>query len=168
MTTENQTLVKADQGSLVPVTGGANVVSAQEFFRETPLNVFTSFDVTSEDGKIAIMSLMQSGTSAPIADLLNTEISVEHVLAHTVTLRDEDDKEVLADRIVLIDPDGNAFSAVSGGIRRSLQVLVALWGLPPWKPARTLKAVGVKTRAGWRTFNLVPVAKAKVVETAKK
>lgn len=138
------------------------VMSAQEFF-DAPLRMFTTLDLDTEEGKAAAIALTMSGTSTPLADNANTVIEVENILVHGVTLADKDGVEVYADRIVLISPTGQAYSCVSVGVRKSLQMLIAMYKLPPWKPARQLKLVPSRTRKGFTTFNLVPVVGAQVV-----
>lgn len=127
------------------------------------LDVWSSFP---DDPKNAptIIRLLQAG-AAKVADEINGEISVEHVLAHRVELEEvnKDTGEVsrvLADRIVLVEPDGTAYACVSTGVRKSLQYLMHYYGMPPWKPALKVKVEQLTTRRGFRTFILSPVARA--------
>ena len=64
----------------------------------------------------------------------------------------------LLDRIVLVEPNGDAYACVSDGVRKSLQLLMHYYGAPPWKPALKVKVEQVTTRRGFRTFILNPVA----------
>lgn len=157
-------------GTQLALPGAGVIVSSDEFFRGSQLRLFSSFDVTSDDGKIAIMTYAQSGLAMPLADMLGKEFDVQHLLMHVVELEDEDEPGVMvkAVRTVLVDPDGNAYAATSAGIVKSLQFLMGLWGQPPYKPARRVKVVTANTRKKRKVFNIVPVSVAKIVDNGAK
>jgi len=109
-----------------------------------------------------VFELIQTA-DGQVADLIGKEIAVEHIVAHSVEIVDEETGEVdEADRIVLVTPEGESYSCVSNGIRRSLTMLMALTGkMPPWKPALLLTIRQINTRRGRRTYilELAPPAK---------
>jgi len=122
------------------------------------LQIWTSFDPTTPAGKAAIVMHMQGEGATPIGDSLNTIVEVQHVLAHRVELLDESTGEIQeADRIVLIRADGSAVACVSAGIKRSLQLITSLYGLPPYNPPMALRIMQKTTRKGRRTYQLSPV-----------
>lgn len=122
------------------------------------LQIWTSFDPTTPAGKAAIVQHMQGDGATPVGDSLNTIVEVAHVLAHRVELLDESTGEIQeADRIVLIRADGSAVACVSAGIKRSLQIITSLYGLPPYDPPLALRITQKTTRKGRRTYQLSPV-----------
>lgn len=151
-------------GTQLALPGAGVIVNSDEFFRGSRLRLFSSFDVTTDDGKIAIMTYAQSGLAAPLADMLGKEFDIEHLLMHVVELEDEDEPGVMvqAVRTVLVDTEGNAYAATSAGIVKSLQFLMGLWGQPPYRPARRVKVVTANTRKKRKVFNIIPVVVAKV------
>lgn len=134
-----------------------NAAAAGSIFDPATLNMrlFTSFP-ESEAGKV--FELIQTSTGA-VADLIGKQIAVKHIVAHSVEIVDEDTGEVTdADRIVLVTPDGQSFACVSNGVRRSLQMIMALTNsMPPWDPAMVLEVSQKNTNKGRRTYILTPV-----------
>lgn len=168
MTTEN-----ANPTTAVATTGadgaaaGIQLGNLTEIF-DSPQRIFTSLDTSTKLGRAMTMVYMQTGSALQLTDHLEKPISVQDFIVHSVQFADKDGVDVQTDRIVLISPDGTAYAAVSGGVRRSLQQLMVMFGVPPYKPAVVIKAVGVKTRGGFRAVTLVPVIealKAQVVES---
>lgn len=79
---------------------------------------------------------------------------VSDVMIHMVPVKSDTDEETLAPRTVLISPDGKTAAFVSDGILSSLKNLIFVYGELPWKPALKVRASLVKTRKGYRTYNL--------------
>jgi hypothetical protein len=119
--------------------------------------VFTSLDTATEKGRAMTMVFMQTGAAQPLADNTDVVLNVQDFIVHRVNYVDKDGVEQEGDRVILIQPDGKAFAAVSNGIRNSLGMLLAVFGSPPWKPARKVKCVAVKTRRSFTTLTLMPV-----------
>ena len=104
-----------------------------------------------------VIKYMQ-GKATPLSEVIGKQLLVEHVLAHRVEMTDEETGEItLGDRIVLVTPKGDAYQAVSAGVRRSLQLIMHFKGVPPWAPAIKLEVNQIPTRRGFRTFTLTPV-----------
>lgn len=104
----------------------------------------------------AVIALVQ-GSALALADMVEKVIPVRHILAHRIDSVDEDTGEVKTlDRIVLVTPDGTAYASTSEGVRRSLSLLMTVYGKPPWSPPLRLKLTQVNTRKGRRTFVLSP------------
>lgn len=149
--TEHALVPRAASGIL------ATAAAAGSIFDPAALNMrlFTSFP-EEESGRV--FELIQSSTGK-LADLIGKEVAVQHIVAHSVELVDEDTGEVNdADRIVLVTPNGESYACVSNGVRRSLQQIMALTNsMPPWDPAMVLSVKQVNTSRGRRTFILTPV-----------
>lgn len=148
-----------------PKPASASVFQSSTFAEPASLQIWTSLDPTTPEGKAAIVGHMQGESAEAIGDALNTIVEVANILVHRVEIVDTNTGELLeADRIVMIRPDGSSVACVSAGIRRSLQLICNLYSLPPWNPAMRLKVQQKQTRAGRRTYNLVPVVDSKVAK----
>lgn len=120
------------------------------------LQLWSSFP-PEEAGRV--IGLVQ-GQATPLADMIGKDIAIRHVVAHRIEMVDKDTGEVsIGDRIVLVATDGAAYGSVSDGVRRSLQLLMQVYGKPPWTPPLLLTMQQITTRSGKRTFCLNPVAK---------
>jgi len=104
-----------------------------------------------------VVALMQ-GQAAQLADIIGKEINVEHVLAHSVETVSEEGEITALLRIVVVDADGTAYATTAAGIRESIRLLAKFYGLPPWKGGLKVKVESIKTRRGFKTFRLSPVA----------
>lgn len=104
-----------------------------------------------------VITLLQ-GQTDKIGDHIGEVVKVEHVLAHRVELVDTNTGEVSeGDRIVLVTAEGKSYAGVSVGMRKSLQLIMAMYGMPPWKNGLSLKIGQINTRMGRRTYTLSPV-----------
>lgn len=118
------------------------------------LDVWSSFPEARANDVIRYMQ----GRATPLSEMIGKTILVEHLLAHRVEMTDEETGEItLGDRIVLVTPKGDAYQAVSAGVRRSVQLIAHYKGLPPWTPPLKLEVAQIPTRRGFRTFTLTPV-----------
>lgn len=146
----NLPAVRAASGILTAAAAGS-------IFDPAALNMrlFTSFP-EAEAGKV--FELIQTSTGS-LSDLIGKRIAVQHIVAHSVEIVDQETGEVQdADRIVLVTPEGESYSCVSNGVRRSLQQIMALTNsMPPWDPAMVLDVKQKNTRLGRRTYILTPV-----------
>lgn len=120
--------------------------------------VWASFPLDTPEGKVKLLTALQGADVIAIADQAGLHITVRHVVAHTVQLTDEKTGETYsADRIVLEDTTGSQYACVSDGVRRSLQLIAALFGAPPWEAGLKLKVERKKTKSGRYTLLLTPV-----------
>ena len=95
-----------------------------------------------------------------LADHINETLEVVNVVAHPVTLVDEQTGEVVnALRTILVTKDGKAFSAVSQGITSALSRIFSIVGMPDggaWeKEPVKMKIKQVKTRNGVNKVNTI-------------
>ena len=120
---------------------------------DVTLSLWSSMPLTR---RADIIGLMQ-GNSERLGNVIGEVIEVEHVLAHRVDMIDEETGEVTTgDRVILVDRNGRSFAGVSVGVRKSLQFIMALYGMPPWTPELKLRVGQIETKRG-RTFTLKPV-----------
>lgn len=136
------------------------VVAADEGFRGGVKRVFTTLDIETFEGKVLAAKCM-SNAEIPNETLRTEPFFVKNIFIHGVTLTNEETGETKESRrAVLINPEGETVAFVSEGVISSLQNLTGLFGLPPWEPAIPVMMKEVKTRRGYRTFNLEIVVKA--------
>ena len=101
-----------------------------------------------------------NGADESIADHIGETIEVVNVVAHPVTLIDENTgEEVNTLRTVFIDKKGVAYTAVSQGITSALSRIFSLIGSPDngaWeKEPVKMKIKQVKTRNGMNKVNTI-------------
>lgn len=101
-----------------------------------------------------------NGADESVADHINEVLEIVNVVAHPVTLPDEETGEIVeALRTVLIDKNGKAYVAVSGGIANALSRIMSIVGEPTngaWeKEPVKMKIKQVKTRNGNNKVNTI-------------
>lgn len=112
--------------------------------------------LSAKDRARVVRLLQEPGE--PLSAFIGQQITVEHVLVHNIELLNEETGELEeASRLVVIAPDGTAYSCVSEGIRRSIGLLAQVYGMPPWKGGMKVMVKQLTTRRGRRTFVLTPV-----------
>ena len=101
-----------------------------------------------------------NGADEQVADHIGETLEVINVVAHPVTLTDEDTGEIFeALRTVLIDKNGKSYVAVSQGITSALSKIFSIVGSPDggaWeKEPVKMKIKQVKTRNGNNKVNTI-------------
>lgn len=151
--------------NVVAVVAPAAAMQTYDLMGAQQLQVWTSLDPTTPEGKAAIVAHMQGDGADSVSESIGDVVPVQHVLVHRVEVLDTNTGELIdADRVVLIRPDGSSVACVSAGIRRSLQLIVNLYGMPPYTDPLHLKITQKPTRAGRRTYNLTPVVQSSVAK----
>lgn len=109
------------------------VVSAQNSLTATS-DIYSSIvDDGSRASKVAIYNSMADPDVA-LSDCVNMEIEVVDIIAHNVTMNDENTGfPVEAMRVVLIDVNGKSYGTVSKGVFMSLKSIFNLVGQPSYK-----------------------------------
>jgi single-stranded DNA-binding protein len=115
------------------------------------------FSTFPKEERGRVVALMQ-GQAEQLAEMVGKVITVQHILAHSVETVTEDGEVVGLLRIVLQEPDGKAYATTSAGVRESIRLLARFYGLPPWADGLKVKVDSIKTRRGFETFRLSPVA----------
>ena len=113
----------------------------------------------SRKSKVAIFNAINNAEEK-VSDHINEVLEIVNLVAHPVTLVDEQTGEVTeALRTVLIDKNGKGYEAVSGGIANALSRIMAIVGEPmngAWeKEPVKMKIKQVKTRNGVNKVNTI-------------
>lgn len=98
---------------------------------------FCSIEINPNDRKSAakVFDALNNPTYQ-VADYINKDIQVANILLEVSEIVNEDTGEVSrAPRVVLIDPDGNSYQAVSIGMFNAVKNAVRCFGPAPWEPA---------------------------------
>lgn len=109
--------------------------------------------------QIAIYNAVNSAEEQ-LADHINEVLEVINIVAHPVTLVDEESGEMItALRTIFVCKDGKTYSATSQGIANSLQRIFSIIGMPDggaWeKEPVKMKIKQVKTRNGNNKVNTI-------------
>ena len=116
--------------------------------------LWTSLDRTKV-GDQAIMVKCLGTADKRSDDVLNTIISVRHILAHNVDLSDSATGEITPSvRIVFFLMDGTTVGTVSKGIFSSVQAITSIVGMPPYDTGLNVRIKPVATRNGFKTLVL--------------
>lgn len=113
-------------------------------------------DDGTRKSKIAIFNAI-NGADEALGDHIGEVLEVTDVVAHPVTLTDEDTGEIInALRTVLITKDGKTYTAVSQGVTNALARVFSIVGMPSWKdePVK-MKVKQIKTRNGNNKVNTI-------------
>lgn len=99
--------------------------------------------LTGTDHKTKIATLSAINNSVPLADNLGKTITVANIIVQPLEMEDEATKQMLAvPRVILIQPDGKAFHAISGVLFRDVQDWFGILGHPSeWEEPLSVKVV---------------------------
>lgn len=152
--------INNEMTTAVVARGDIAGVNLLDSFKDPSGNFYCSItDDGKRSTKVAIFNAINSADES-LADHINEVLEVVNVVAHPVTLVDENTGEVVnALRTVLIDKNGKAYTAVSGGIASALSRIMSIIGEPTggaWEkePVR-MKIKQVKTRNGVNKVNTI-------------
>ena len=113
-------------------------------------------DDGTRKSKVAIFNAV-NGADESLGDHIGEVLEVVDVVAHPVTLTDEETGEIINSlRTVLITKDGKTYTAVSQGITNALARVFSIVGMPSWKdePVK-MKIKQIKTRNGNNKVNTI-------------
>lgn len=121
----------------------------------------TSFDLTTEEGQA--MAFAALADAEDLRDHLDEVIYLTNYVAQAVELNDAATGEVTeAVRVILIDKDGNNYSAVSNELRRGLSMLAGIYGPPAmWTEPKAVVVSEKTSKNKRRFFQLLPALRAK-------
>jgi hypothetical protein len=123
-------------------------------FETSNAPLFSSIHVTDRATGIKVYNAINGAENA-LSDHLGEVIEVTDMVAHPITLEDDQTKEKInAMRVVLLTADGVGYHSVSGGVVSSLQKIIGIVGQAPWNPGLQVVPVEVKTRKGYKTLTL--------------
>lgn len=147
---QNTNLVAQSQGDVAPVNLLESLTNSQNAL------FCTIKDDGTRESKKKIYNAISNVTAA-IGDVIGETLEVTNVIAHPITIVDEQSGEVIdALRTVLITKDGKAYDGVSQGITNALSRIFSIMGMPPWddEPVK-MKIKQVKTRNGNNKVNTI-------------
>lgn len=146
---QNTQLVDTITGEVIsePVYGG----TAIDLLKSPTTSFFSSFNPTTRADKIKVYNAINN-TDNKLSDYIGKTLDIVDIVAHEVILEDINTKQpTTCARVVLIDKNGKAYSAVSQGVFDSLKRIFAIVDMPPWTEPLKLELRQVTTRKGFKT-----------------
>lgn len=141
-------------GQVVPFVPSDQAIG--EFLGVTGSLSLDNFD-GNEEQKWMLESVAVDGETIKSNKIVNGVIPVKYFYLHKVEIVDEKTGEVnQCTRTVLIDPDGVAYSFVSGGIAMCVIRMAKRFGRKPFDPARRMMVRSRPTKDGKSMLVLVP------------
>lgn len=110
---------------------------------------FTTIQGADRETKIKTLAAMTD--SVPLKDNKNKVLWIEDIIIQAVELTDDKTGEIsIAPRVTLIDQDGTAYHATSGGTLKSVENIVGIMGAnkEAWGGPLPLKMKEEKARVG--------------------
>jgi hypothetical protein len=93
--------------------------------------------------------------ATPVADKLGETINLVHCVFQAVSVADDKGELNETVRTILLDADGNAYSAVSDGLIGSLRDVFGIMGQPStWPEPLPVKVVEKRGRSGFRFMKI--------------
>lgn len=93
-------------------------------------NMFSTIKGADRTAKLATLNAMTS--SVPVSENLGATINVANIIVQKIEMPDQTTGELRpVPRIVLIDADGKAYHAISGGLYRSIENILGIFGTDP-------------------------------------
>lgn len=90
-----------------------------------------------------------SQPDTPLKECVNIPISMTHVSIEVCEVHSEQNGDVIAPRVVIMDKDGKSYQAVSIGVYQSLKRIFALFGTPDtWTEPLTVVPMLTSTKKG--------------------
>jgi len=121
---------------------------AQPLFtaQEVTVKSWTSLTMSNHKEKAMVFNAV-SNPDFQLIDFVGQPIPVVHIYAQSEEFTEEETGEIKeGTRVILFDPEGKAYSCVSGGIKRSLTTLFATFGVPPFLPPLVVIPALVKSK----------------------
>lgn len=117
----------------------------------------SSFDTTTDKGKIKIFSVLQ--TSERLEDHMNEPFNLKDVVMQNVEITDAKTGELTPQvRTILVADDDSCYSAVSTQLVSSLRTMFGIFGQPKtWKKPIKVQVVQKRSRAGRNFYDIEPI-----------
>ena len=116
------------------------------------LDVWSSLDVQSDDGKRVLFNAISDST--PLRDAINPAtntftIDAVNVIIHPTDRTDDDGEVTRTPRLVIINSDGSAYSTMSANVINQMMVLFSVFGTPDrWNTPISMTFSERKSRSG--------------------
>lgn len=116
--------------------------------------IHTTVDMTTEEGKFAVYNALQGAEK--IEEHLDEIIMLKDVVTQNMQMLDEQTGEMQDTvRVILIDVDGNAFTAISKVMMNGLNTMFTIFGMPQtWDKPKPVVVTERKSRNGRRFYNI--------------
>ena len=113
-------------------------------------NVAFYSTLTGDDFATRVKTVEAMTNSIPVKENLNKTIHVQNIIVQAVPMVDSGTGELQDQaRIILLDADGTAYHAISGGLWRSVQNIIGVVGHPStWPAPLPVHIASVKGRQG--------------------
>lgn len=123
---------------------------AQEIRNLATGNVAFYSTLVGDDFATKVATVEAMTNSIPIKENLNKTVNVANIIVQSVSMVDTNSGEMQDQaRIILLDADGTAYHAISGGLWRSVQNILGIVGHPStWPAPLPIHIVSVKGRQG--------------------
>lgn len=120
----------SDNNTQALVSSSGN--KAQDVISGLQAGTSNIYSTIKTDDRAGQMQLLSAVTDAqPLNENLDKRINLRHVVFQATELADDETGEVTdVVRIILIDEDGTAYAAISGGLLKSLQNIIGIMGNP--------------------------------------
>lgn len=109
---------------------------------------YTDLDLSN----MAVAKDFYNAVSQPdtsLKECVNIPIAMTHVSVEVCELHSEQNGDVIAPRVVIMDKDGKSYQAVSIGVYQSLKRIFALFGTPDtWTEPLTVVPMLTSTKKG--------------------
>lgn len=129
------------------------IVAAESTNNEVTKGMYCSMSAESQQERLAVFDAVSN--SGSVDDMIGKNIAVKDVVIQPVDLLDKATGEMrTANRIVLIDENGEAYGCVSQGVETSLKNLIAIVGEPTWEPAINLTPTKKQGSNGYKFTTL--------------
>lgn len=112
------------------------------------IDMYTSLSPDNPDHVVMIGELLY-GETLDLRKCVNLTIDVEHLFWKPAEFIGDDGELINTRMVWMISPDGKFYRGGGVGLRQSLEIILMLKGLPPWKPSLKLEVRQVETRKGY-------------------
>jgi hypothetical protein len=131
-------------------TAEAGSAVSQEIRNLATGNVAFYSTLVGDDFATKVATVEAMTNSIPVKENLNKTINVQNIIVQAIAMVDTNSGEVQDQaRIILLDADGTAYHAISGGLWRSVQNILGVVGHPStWPTPLPIHIASVKGRKG--------------------
>jgi hypothetical protein len=117
--------------------------------------VYSSIEGAEFEDRLKVAAAVAN--SVPLNEHINKTIQLRHFVAQATEIVDRESKtgELLpVVRLILIDEDGTAYHAISGGLFKSIENLIGILGKPAYWPGAVPVKVAQEGTPGRKYFTL--------------
>lgn len=133
----------------IEIKDNALAVSAADLANPPASAMYCSMTANTHAGKMAVFNAINS-PDAKVNDYIGKQIALANIVAHPITLVDENSGEMIdALRVILVDANNKSYEAVSGGIANAVQRIIQIFGQPTeWEKPIMVEPTQKQTRNG--------------------